>query len=152
MFPPHTSHQLQHLERPVYGPFKKAYNAAMDGWSKSHPGRTVTIYDISTIVAEAQLQAMAPQNIKASFAATSINPCNRDIFTDADFAVPEVTDRPHLKQLQALMLHQVRTRSMTMIVTKKTVLSSTRQSQVQMKIVSIHSKEHAMVCCISHHQ
>ena len=91
--PPHTSHRLQPLDRAVYGPFKKAYNVAMDGWIRSHPGRTVTIYDIPTLVAEAQLQAMSPRNIKAGFAATGIYPYNRDIFTDADFAAAEVTDR-----------------------------------------------------------
>ena len=91
--PPHTSHRLQPLDRAVYGPFKKAYNVAMDGWIRSHPGRTVTIYDIPTIVGEAQLQAMSQRNIKAGFAATGIYPYNRDIFTDADFAAAEVTDR-----------------------------------------------------------
>ncbi|XP_063594808.1 uncharacterized protein LOC134771775 [Penaeus indicus] len=91
--PPHTSHRLQPLDRAVYGPFKKAYNIAMDGWIRSHPGRTVTIYDIPTIVAEAQLQAITPRNIKAGFAATGIYPFNRGIFTDADFAAAEVTDR-----------------------------------------------------------
>lgn len=30
--PPHTSHRLQPLGRAIYGPFKRAYNAAMDGW------------------------------------------------------------------------------------------------------------------------
>jgi len=29
--PPHTSHRLQPLDRAVNGPFKKAYNVAMDG-------------------------------------------------------------------------------------------------------------------------
>jgi len=65
----------------------------MDGWIRSHPGRTVTICDIATIVGEAQFQAMSQWNIKAGFAATGIYPYNRDIFMDADFAAAEVTDR-----------------------------------------------------------
>ncbi|CAE1309735.1 unnamed protein product [Acanthosepion pharaonis] len=74
--PSHTSHRLQPLDKAVYGPFKKAYNAAMDGWIRSHPGRTVTIYDIPTIVSEAHLCAMSQRNIKAGFAATGIYPYN----------------------------------------------------------------------------
>lgn len=91
--PPHTSHRLQPLDRAVYDPFKKAYNAAMDGWIRSHPGRTVTIYDIPTIVSEAQLCAMSQRNIKAGFAATGIYPYNKDIFMDADFTSAAVTNR-----------------------------------------------------------
>ncbi|CAE1267328.1 unnamed protein product [Acanthosepion pharaonis] len=91
--PSHTSHRLQPLDRAVYGPFKKAYNATMDGWIRSHPGRTVTIYDIPTIVSETQLCAMSQRNIKAGFTATGIYPYNKDIFMDADFASAAVTDR-----------------------------------------------------------
>lgn len=93
--PPHTSHRLQPLDRAVYGPFKKAYNVAMDAWIRSHPGRTVTIYEIPAIVTEAQLSAMSQRNIKAGFAATGIYPYNRALFTDADFAAAEVTDHPN---------------------------------------------------------
>ena len=92
--PPHTSHRLQPLGRAVYGPFKKAYNEAMDGWIRSHPGRTVTRYDIPEIIAEAQLQAMSPRNIKAGFAGIGTYHYHQDLFTDADFATGEVTDRP----------------------------------------------------------
>ena len=44
--PPHASHQLQPLDCAVYGQFKAAYNRAVDGWFHSHPGKTLTIYDI----------------------------------------------------------------------------------------------------------
>ena len=64
----------------------------MDGWIRSHPGRTVTIYDIAAIVAEAQLQAMSLRCIKAGFAGTGIYPYNQNLFTDADFATAKVTD------------------------------------------------------------
>ncbi|CAE1240094.1 unnamed protein product [Acanthosepion pharaonis] len=77
----------------IYLSISKAYNAAMDRWIRSHPGRTVTIYDIPTIVSEAQLCAMLQRNIKAGFAATGIYPYNKDIFMDADFASAAVTDR-----------------------------------------------------------
>ena len=65
--PPHTSHRLQPLDRTVYGPFKRAYSVAMDGWMRSHPGRTVTIFDVPHIVKTAQAAAMTNANIVSGF-------------------------------------------------------------------------------------
>ncbi|XP_064595954.1 uncharacterized protein LOC135462656 [Liolophura sinensis] len=92
--PPHTSHRLQPLDCSVYGPFKTAYNVAMDSWIRSNPGKTVTIYDIPSIVAEAQINAMTHRNILSGFRSTGIYPFNRTLFTDNDFASASVTDRP----------------------------------------------------------
>ena len=41
-----------------YGPFKTAFGVAMDGWMRSHPGRIVIIYDVPSLVAEAQLYSL----------------------------------------------------------------------------------------------
>ena len=43
-FPPHCSHKLQPLDRTVYGPFKRYYNNACNGWMTDHPGSIMTIY------------------------------------------------------------------------------------------------------------
>ena len=91
--PPHTSHRLQPLDRAVYGPFKAAYNRAMDGWLRSNPGRVVTIYDIPALVKEAHMASMLPRNITSGFQNTGIYPYNRDIFSDADYAPAATTDR-----------------------------------------------------------
>ena len=88
--PPHTSHRLQPLDCAVYGPFKAAYDRAMDGWLRSNPGKTVTIYEIPTIVSEAHLSAMTPRNITAGFKSTGIHPFNRDLFAEGDFAPSEI--------------------------------------------------------------
>ncbi|GFR85799.1 tigger transposable element-derived protein [Elysia marginata] len=83
--PPHTSHRVQPLDRSVYGPFKTAYNRAMDGWLRSNPGKTVTIYHIPALVNQAQMTAITPANIThltAGFQATGIHPFNRDIFSE----------------------------------------------------------------------
>ena len=47
-FPPHCSHRL---DRSVYGPLKKHINSACDSWIMSHPGKSMSIYDIPAIVA-----------------------------------------------------------------------------------------------------
>jgi hypothetical protein len=91
--PPHTSHRLQPLDRSVYGPFKGAYDRAMDGWLRSNPGKTVTIYEIPAIVNEAHMSAMIPRNIVSGFQNTGIHPFNKDLFSDDDFAPAAPTDR-----------------------------------------------------------
>ena len=91
--PPHTSHRLQPLDRSVYAPFKGAYNRALDGWLRSNPGKTVTIYDIPALVNEAQMSAFIPRNVISGFQSTGIYPFNRDLFSDLDFAPAAPTDR-----------------------------------------------------------
>ena len=91
--PPHTSHRLQLLDRSVYGPFKKAYNRAMDAWMRSNPGKTITIYEIPAIVNDAHMSAMIPRNILSGFRSTGISPFNRDLFAELDFAPAATTDR-----------------------------------------------------------
>ena len=90
--PPHTSHYLQPLDRTCYGPFKTAFCVAMDGWMRSHPGRIVTIYDVPSLVAEAQLHSLTIRNIQNGFRVSGIRPYNRNFFTDEDFAPVEVTN------------------------------------------------------------
>lgn len=97
--PPHTSHKLQPLDRTVYGPFKKYFNSASDGWIKSHPGQTMTIYDIPGVVNEAYKLAFTRENILSGFRTTGIAPLNREIFTDEDFSSNYVADRNDPDQL-----------------------------------------------------
>jgi len=80
----------------VFGPLKKYINSACDGWMKTHPGSTMTIYDIPAIVKTALPLATTPVNIMKGFAVSGIHVCpfNRNIFTDLDFSPCYVTDRP----------------------------------------------------------
>ena len=96
-FPPHTSHKLQPLDRSVYGPFKKYYISACDGWIVGHPGRTMTIYDIVGVVGTAFPRAMTPANILSGFRVSGISPFDRFIFNEDDFLPSAVTDmrNPH---------------------------------------------------------
>ena len=58
--PPHTSHRMQPLDVTVFGPFKTLYSRALDGWMRSNPGKTVSIYQIAGLVNEAFLSAVTP--------------------------------------------------------------------------------------------
>lgn len=92
-FPPHCSHKLQPLDRSVYGPLKRYYNAACDDWLASNP-RPMTIYDIAQVTNRAYTMAFSPANIIAGFRVSGIEPLNPDIFGDDEFMAASVTDRP----------------------------------------------------------
>ena len=93
-FPPHCSHKLQPLDRTVYGPLKKYVSAAQESWLRSNPGKIMTIYDTPSVVREALPRAVIASSIISGFQVTGIEPYNREIFTDADFAPSLTTDRP----------------------------------------------------------
>lgn len=96
-FTPHCSHKLQPLDRTVFGPLKKFVNTACDNWMRTHPGKTMTIYDIPEIAATALPLAATPVNIKNGFRVSGIFPFNREIFTDDEFLPAAVTDRPFIE-------------------------------------------------------
>ena len=91
--PPKTSHKLQPLDVSVYGPFKTGYNIAMDNWMRSNPGKNVTIYEVLSLVKEAQMVAMTPRSIMSGFCSTGNWPYNSQIFDETNFALAFVTDR-----------------------------------------------------------
>ena len=73
-FPPRCSHRMQKLDVSIYGPFKRYYNAACTKWMISHPGRALTIYDITTLSGQAYYRALIPANVTAGFSKTGIYP------------------------------------------------------------------------------
>ena len=91
--PPHCSHKLQPLDRSVYGPLTKAVNSAGDAWMRMNSAKTMTIYDVPSLMRTALPTAASPSNIQAGFRCTGIWPFNPDIFQDHDFAPSQVTDR-----------------------------------------------------------
>ena len=83
--PPHCSHKLQPLDRSIYSPFKTFYNQAANAFMVSHPGKTITIYDVAEPVGKADKQALTPRTIRSGFAASGIWPFNRDVFEEDKF-------------------------------------------------------------------
>ena len=45
-FPAHCSHKLQPLDCSIFGPLKNYLPGTMDTWMSTHPGQTMTIYDL----------------------------------------------------------------------------------------------------------
>lgn len=66
----------------------------MDSWLLNHPGTPITIYQIAELVGVAHAKAMKPENIMSAFRKTGIYPFDRNIFSEDDFLISYVTDRP----------------------------------------------------------
>lgn len=94
--PPHTSHRLQPLDKCVYGPLKRHYNNECQKWLLNHPGRRITIYDISEILSKAYPESFSPKNCISAFKSTGIYPFNDEIFDDSIFLPASVTDVPDM--------------------------------------------------------
>lgn len=69
-------------------------NNACDAWMKMNPAKTMTIYDIPSIVKTALPVAATPKNIQAGFQSTGIWPFYPEIFEECDYALSQVTNRP----------------------------------------------------------
>ena len=95
-FPPHCSHEMQPLDKSVYGPMKAFFNQAADRWlrEKDNAGKSMTIHHIPGLVAYAYPKAMTPSNITAGFKATGIYPFDRNIFGPEKFLPSLTIDKP----------------------------------------------------------
>lgn len=91
--PPHSTGKMQPLDVGIFGPFKIAYNKAVDHWMMQNPGKTFSIYEVAECVKDAHMKALTPSNISNAFRATGIFPFNRGIFTDNDFAPSDIIER-----------------------------------------------------------
>lgn len=58
--PPHSTGKSQPLEFGVFGPFKTAYNKAVDNWMMRNPEKTCSINEVASWVKEADMKAMTP--------------------------------------------------------------------------------------------
>lgn len=89
--PPHTSHQLQPLDRTAFGPMKGSFKKAMKDWLKSNPGQTISIYKLSTLTGQVFNMAMTPSH--------SLSPLNPDILTEQDFLPSDVPSTQYVSKV-----------------------------------------------------
>jgi hypothetical protein len=92
-FPPHCSHRLLPLDVSFYGPLSTAYNQVMDSWMRANPGRAVTQYQVSRMLADAYGKVATVGNAASGFLHTGLWPPNRHIFLEYMFAPSSVTDK-----------------------------------------------------------
>ena len=75
--PPHTTHACQPLDSTCFCVLKREWDRCCDVYIAQHPGKFVTIYQFSSVFAEAWQNAMTSKTVTASFKATGVYPLNR---------------------------------------------------------------------------
>lgn len=95
--PPHTTHRLQPLDLSFMYPLNHYHDVALEKWLTNHPGRAVTVFQISKIFNESYMKACSPMNAVAGFKKAGIVPFNPDVFSEIDFAAAEVTEQEVLE-------------------------------------------------------
>lgn len=90
--PPHCSHKLQPLDINFMGPFKTSFSQAVEDYLKSHPGRVLTLNEVSKLFGSAFMKTSNANVAINGFRKAGIVPLNRYIFNDSDFAPADVTD------------------------------------------------------------
>lgn len=95
-FPPHCSHELQPLDKTIYGPFKAFFNEAADSWMRKpvNAGKVMTIHNLPAMITEAFQRAFTLTNIISGFESTGIQPLNRNRIPDERYLTSYVTDQP----------------------------------------------------------
>ena len=92
--PPKCSHRMQPLDLTFFKPLKTYYDQQISQWLRAHPGRAVTMFQISQLFGLAYGKAASVSCAVNGFRKSGIFPLNPLVFNDADFEPAEVTDRP----------------------------------------------------------
>ncbi|KAG5871569.1 hypothetical protein JTB14_028657 [Gonioctena quinquepunctata] len=82
------------LDRSVFKSLKVNYNATCNDWILSNPGKTISIYEVSTLFGKSYARAISPENIINGFKCTGIWPLDCNVFDDDDYLSSYVTHRP----------------------------------------------------------
>ncbi|CAH2088512.1 unnamed protein product [Euphydryas editha] len=91
-FPPHCTHKMQPADNAFMRPLSTYYDHAVSAWLRSHPGRVVTVFQISEIFGNAYIQTATMSTAINAFRKCGIWPYNQNNFTDADFISAATTD------------------------------------------------------------
>ncbi|XP_030758537.1 uncharacterized protein LOC115884179 [Sitophilus oryzae] len=89
------THRLQPLDVSFFGPLKIFYDQEISKWLREHPGRVVTQYQISSLLAVAYGEAATVKSATNGFEKCGLFPVNPDIFEEHEFAPSDTTNRPN---------------------------------------------------------
>ncbi|KAG5881246.1 hypothetical protein JTB14_032983 [Gonioctena quinquepunctata] len=88
--PPHTSHKLQPLDVGVLFPLSRYLDNALENWLNNHPGRVITVFQISNLFCQVYLKACTAEN---AFRKCGIHPFDSNLFQDFEFSAATITDQ-----------------------------------------------------------
>lgn len=80
VLPPNTTHLTQPLDKGCFSPLKSHWKQVCQAFTAKNCGRIVTLYDFSSLFAEAWYKGMSAKNVLAGFKTCGIYPFNRDVF------------------------------------------------------------------------
>ena len=92
--PAHCSHKMQPLDVSFMKPFSTYYNTEVAKWLRNHPGRTVSVFQIASLLTPAFQKAATAMTAANGFRKTGLWPVNRDVFQEHEYAPSEPTDQP----------------------------------------------------------
>lgn len=85
--PPHSTAKMQPLDVGFMKPLKTYYAQEISNWLRQNMGRVVTHFQVARLYGLAYQKAATMQNSINAFRKTGLIPCNRNIFSDIDFAI-----------------------------------------------------------------
>ena len=83
--PPHTMHRIQPLDRVFFRSLMSYYNQEFDSWLRTDITK-VSVFYVCRILGRAYIRSASMSITVNGFKCTGTWPCNRNVWTDADFA------------------------------------------------------------------
>lgn len=93
--PPHTTNELQPLDKCLFKPLKTEYNKACMQFMKENPGQVITRYDFCGLFTSAYRKVCTMINAASAFRSTGIFPFNPSAISEDVFAPSTVSQLPY---------------------------------------------------------
>jgi hypothetical protein len=87
-------HKMQPEDISVYGTLKQGFEQAICTFQINHACRIVNQY-VPKLFASAYLRVATSLNVISGFQSSGIWPYNPSVFSDSDYALHSITDRPY---------------------------------------------------------
>ncbi|KAK9703509.1 hypothetical protein QE152_g29297 [Popillia japonica] len=89
----HASHKTQPLDPVFFKALKSNYDQVADNWQSSHPGQTITVYDVAELFKTAYERTATLEKAIVLFRVAGIYPLDSTVFSEENFLPSEVTEQ-----------------------------------------------------------